>query len=547
MTNKEKIINKIVDVKACLDSGEITIPDNLITKLLDIKNEVNNFKFYLPLIGNFNAGKSSLINSYLKNDELLSTNIVPETALATEIYYDTNERIEVYKFDNQSPIKIIDSLNFSNIDTNISDYLKVYINSEILKEQNIVIVDMPGLDSNLQRHNQSIFNYMTKEVSFLLLLNAEDGTVRESTLEFLKEVKDYRLDFFTILNKIDKLIPSEIEKVYSYIHKQVSQIVENPFVGKVSAITDEIDDFKNLINNIDVDKSIQKLFDEKTNEAIEAIISDLEIRKDTLSLDTEEIDEKISTLLKNMREMDKELQNEKRNVENKFSYTLLSEVLSDVENSLRTNLDSLIQAVEISNEYFNSRVNEIIRPVIISKIKNYSETIFADTIKNLNVKSNDIFSDINNLTGSANKVLTATTQISKVLPTLVPVLATVLTKLNPIVFAITTVVSIISSLFSGAKQSSEVDEKAIRSAKIRDDLINRIIPSIPSQISSGIQNSIEKMKDEFFLEIEERFKEKVNEIENSLQIAKFEKENKKSELESQKQKYNNLINQLKDL
>lgn len=292
MTNKEKIINKIVDVKACLDSGEITIPDNLITKLLDIKNEVNNFKFYLPLIGNFNAGKSSLINSYLKNDELLSTNIVPETALATEIYYDTNERIEVYKFDNQSPIKIIDSLNFSNIDTNISDYLKVYINSEILKEQNIVIVDMPGLDSNLQRHNQSIFNYMTKEVSFLLLLNAEDGTVRESTLEFLKEVKDYRLDFFTILNKIDKLIPSEIEKVYSYIHKQVSQIVENPFVGKVSAITDEIDDFKNLINNIDVDKSIQKLFDEKTNEAIEAIISDLEIRKDTLSLDTEEIDKK---------------------------------------------------------------------------------------------------------------------------------------------------------------------------------------------------------------------------------------------------------------
>lgn len=547
MTNKEKIINKIVDVKACLDSGEITIPDNLITKLLDIKNEVNNFKFYLPLIGNFNAGKSSLINSYLKNDELLSTNIVPETALATEIYYDTNERIEVYKFDNQSPIKIIDSLNFSNIDTNISDYLKVYINSEILKEQNIVIVDMPGLDSNLQRHNQSIFNYMTKEVSFLLLLNAEDGTVRESTLEFLKEVKDYRLDFFTILNKIDKLIPSEIEKVYSYIHKQVSQIVENPFVGKVSAITDEIDDFKNLINNIDVDKSIQKLFDEKTNEAIEAIISDLEIRKDALSLDTEEIDEKISTLLKNMREMDKELQNEKRNVENKFSYTLLSEVLSDVENSLRTNLDSLIQAVEISNEYFNSRVNEIIRPVIISKIKNYSETIFADTIKNLNVKSNDIFSDINNLTGSANKVLTATTQISKVLPTLVPVLATVLTKLNPIVFAITTVVSIISSLFSGAKQSSEVDEKAIRSAKIRDDVINRIIPSIPSQISSGIQNSIEKMKDEFFLEIEERFKEKVNEIENSLQIAKFEKENKKSELESQKQKYNNLINQLKDL
>lgn len=547
MTNKEKIINKIVDVKACLDSGEITIPDNLITKLLDIKNEVNNFKFYLPLIGNFNAGKSSLINSYLKNDELLSTNIVPETALATEIYYDTNERIEVYKFDNQSPIKIIDSLNFSNIDTNISDYLKVYINSEILKEQNIVIVDMPGLDSNLQRHNQSIFNYMTKEVSFLLLLNAEDGTVRESTLEFLKEVKDYRLDFFTILNKIDKLIPSEIEKVYSYIHKQVSQIVENPFVGKVSAITDEIDDFKNLIKNIDEDKYIQKLFDEKTNEAIEAIISDLEIRKDALSLDTEEIDEKISTLLKNMREMDKELQNEKRNVENKFSYTLLSEVLSDVENSLRTNLDSLIQAVEISNEYFNSSVNEIIRPVIISKIKNYSEIIFADTIKNLNVKSNDIFSDINNLTGSANKVLTATTQISKVLPTLVPVLATVLTKLNPIVFAITTVVSIISSLFGGAKQSSEVDEKAIRSAKIRDDVINRIIPSIPSQISSGIQNSIEKMKDEFFLEIEERFKEKVNEIENSLQIAKFEKENKKSELESQKQKYNNLINQLKDL
>ena len=45
----------------------------------------------IPFVGDFSSGKSSLLNAYIGSD-LLPTNILPETAVAYELYYAEDEK-----------------------------------------------------------------------------------------------------------------------------------------------------------------------------------------------------------------------------------------------------------------------------------------------------------------------------------------------------------------------------------------------------------------------------------------------------------------------
>nr|WP_269434368.1 dynamin family protein [Helicobacter pylori] len=49
----------------------------------------------IPVVGNFSAGKSTLLNRFLEKS-VLPTGITPETSLATELHYSANERIEAF-------------------------------------------------------------------------------------------------------------------------------------------------------------------------------------------------------------------------------------------------------------------------------------------------------------------------------------------------------------------------------------------------------------------------------------------------------------------
>ena len=56
--------------------------------ILEIKKQ----ELLVPVIGNFSAGKSSLINEFL-GEKSLSVAITPETSIATELRYSTINKI----------------------------------------------------------------------------------------------------------------------------------------------------------------------------------------------------------------------------------------------------------------------------------------------------------------------------------------------------------------------------------------------------------------------------------------------------------------------
>ena len=62
------------------------------------EEKINNTELIVPVVGGFSAGKSTLINQFL-GENILSTALTPETALATELRYSENSYIKAIKKD----------------------------------------------------------------------------------------------------------------------------------------------------------------------------------------------------------------------------------------------------------------------------------------------------------------------------------------------------------------------------------------------------------------------------------------------------------------
>ena len=506
MSVKIELIKELEEIKAIISESDL-INNSKIQIVNKLIKDIEEFRVYLPLIGNFNAGKSSIINTLLEDEELLPTGALPETAIATEIIYDKNERVEAYDFKSDKTLATFDNLEGLK-DKNIEDYgyLKVFKNSKFLSQnKDIIFVDMPGLDSNIDRHNSQILNYIQKEgISFIAIIGVDDGTIKDSTLRFIEEINSYKLDFFVLINKIDKKPSSEVKKIQDGIKNQLLKYTDTPFIGAITTFDDDINDLKVIISKIDKDKYLKSLFTKKIILYINEVIQDLEIRKNSIQMDTTEIDKKMEQLLDGVYEFDKSLKREKQTIENRFSTNTSSQILNDIQKALEQNIDRLIISLKTSEDNFKTTINEIIRPIIVQSINKYTEQEFTLTLQNLEVVKNDIFVDISDFLDKGKSTIDMVSDIIKHTPLLlqIPALANILkfilTKVNPIITVISTIVSVASTFFGKSKEEQEKEAQE----QMRNTIKNRTIPEIIMNLESTIIDTLEKIKEEFFMELE---------------------------------------------
>lgn len=86
----------------------------------------------VPIVGDFSAGKTSLVNCLLGRNALLPVDITPETAVAYEIYYSASEKVELYRDGNKIDEKSIDSIK--QLSVKPGDIAKVYVNVPVIKK-----------------------------------------------------------------------------------------------------------------------------------------------------------------------------------------------------------------------------------------------------------------------------------------------------------------------------------------------------------------------------------------------------------------------------
>jgi GTP-binding protein EngB required for normal cell division len=197
-------------------------------RLRDLFARLAEDRFNLVVVGRFNRGKTSIMNSILGSDRL-PVGVIPLTSVITTVSYGTTEQV-VLRF------------NRSNLTTDIPiDALPQYVTqegnpgnvrgikiaevklrAEVLR-RGFYFVDTPGLGSAIAENTRTTEAFLPEADAFLLVTSYE-SPLTEEEIRFLQSVLPSARRIFVILNKHDTVTFEQREKLVGFVRDQLQGI-----------------------------------------------------------------------------------------------------------------------------------------------------------------------------------------------------------------------------------------------------------------------------------------------------------------------------------
>ena len=511
-----------------LSEIENEIEDLDIENKVDIvKKSIREVELLIPVVGGFSAGKSTLLNSFLEKD-ILSVGMTPETAIATELRFSEDERIEAVKKDDSFDVLKVEDLKDLNVKN--YKYIRLYLNNKNIKDiEPLILVDMPGFDSPYDAHNEAIFEYMQRGVHFLFLVSVEDGTLTGSMLREVQNILEYEREVSFFLSKSNLKADSEILEIKEKLEELV--VDELGISAPISQVgLDSKKEFQNIINSIDIDNIYKKLFFNRLKNLYFAVDSSINSALYAYQQDKEKSQEAIEELSKSLESLKSKKDDVLKNLQNDHSN--INKIIDSVIRSLTNQSDSLINLLSKGDkENATSEINQIVKSALIPELKRELQYISEKVVANFSIELNGLQFDIDNkwidnttmsiknsMENGANilgKVLGTATNGSVAYKTISTVLAISTNILAPILELIITFLPDILSLF--------VDKDKQQREKAREVLYTHIFP----QVRSGLREALPKIFNEevqiLITQISAEFESKITKKQDELDKASKEK------------------------
>jgi len=200
--------------------------------------KVENERFYLVVLGEFNHGKSTFVNALL-GAEVLPTGITPTTAAINHVQWAETPSARAHLRDGQTidlaPGALADWVTVTGTRSKDVAYVEIGYPAEILKDQ-ITLVDTPGVNDLNEQRADITYGYVPRADAVIFLLDAGQA-LKDSEREFLSShvlegTKD-RLIF--VLGKMDLLSAEERSAVLDYARSGLAKLVDDPAVFPISA------------------------------------------------------------------------------------------------------------------------------------------------------------------------------------------------------------------------------------------------------------------------------------------------------------------------
>lgn len=199
------------DIRALLTQGLDTLArvgletDALKQALLDLEGP-----FLLVVVGEFNSGKSSLLNALLGGD-FLKEGVTPTTDRINLIGYGLEPKLEP-----QTPELVL-----------------IQLPHPMLKD--VRLVDTPGTNAILQ-HHQVLTEKFLPRADLILFVTSADRPFTQSEANFLSFIRDWGKKVVIVINKIDLLSEPELQQVLEFVKKGADQTLgQVPPIFAVSA------------------------------------------------------------------------------------------------------------------------------------------------------------------------------------------------------------------------------------------------------------------------------------------------------------------------
>lgn len=363
-------MNNVLKYQTALDKVAEVAPflvgeaqDELKKKSEEFMAEVQESQYIkVPLVGVFNAGKSSLLNVFTQKPGMLPVDCMPETAVAYELYYATNECVELYRNGNKVDTKPLQDIKM--LKTEPGDIAKVYCTSETVKslqEKGIILVDMPGIGSGIERHDAAIFNYIKEGTAFVLIVDAEQGSLRGSTLAFMHELSQYGMFPAVLVSKIDKKPENAVKDIVEYIRYQMTKLGNNnPFISTVCAVNNDLSGLNNFLDSLNAEALVTEKLSKKLNIIVNSVIEQIKVRVALRTQDIANVDEKIQKL-------DEEIANVKAELPSSSDADTPEKSTQDILDNVAVALEA--KATDIAQMIINKEDEETIKSVIVSTVR----------------------------------------------------------------------------------------------------------------------------------------------------------------------------------
>lgn len=208
---RERAIELIDDVALSLtQDGDDGQKD--IKRLRDMANDLRNMFFMVAIIGEFNAGKSSFVNSLI-GEKLLPMGITP-----------TTEYIELIRYaeeaDRNPTVSNNDVREWAHPSTGAPG---------------VAIVDTPGTGSVFQKHEDTAKDFLHRSDLVIFIISAKHAFADTERL-YLELAKNYNKKIILVVNQVDLLKPNEQVEVRRFIESQVKETLNiEPLIFMVSA------------------------------------------------------------------------------------------------------------------------------------------------------------------------------------------------------------------------------------------------------------------------------------------------------------------------
>lgn len=216
---------------------------------LQQKEHSGNASLILPLVGEFSAGKTTLLNT-LMDSGIMETGPLPTTSTIYEIHFGCeNPHAEVFYADGRSDV-VNDFSELKNEMLAEATVVNIF-DSSTRVPSSLVLVDTPGLSSPDIKHKQVLVEFLPKADGLLLVMDVNQQLTK-SLSNFINVAGIAKRPIYLVLTYCDTKSQVEIEQAKKYIVENAPMAFKG--IACVSAKTGDVTELLNLFSSIQNEK-----------------------------------------------------------------------------------------------------------------------------------------------------------------------------------------------------------------------------------------------------------------------------------------------------
>lgn len=369
-------LNRIIEIAESLEQKSIA------ERLRAIEERTQNpsAQLILPLIGEFSAGKTSLINA-LTDSKVLEIASRPTTATLYQIFFGSTENKAVALTAEGESVELqLDSMK----NEELLKYPTVNLFDTSTKvPKDIIFVDTPGLSSPDPKHREVLISILPRVDAILLTVDANQPITR-SLLAFVKEMRLAEKPIYLILNKTDTKSTGELQDLKAGIARDIDLPIDS--IVCTSASTGGVSELQQLLTKIQGQKTqiIAKVDALRAKELIGELRAFIaEVLRSSSS--PKELKEAVRAQERELERLQSNIRLLMERVKEK-----LSDKVDETQSTLRTQLWSSLNGILSKKGIsYNDAIKAEVINVKTILLQNFTRQV-ATTIREVNASSRDI-------------------------------------------------------------------------------------------------------------------------------------------------------------